>query len=206
MKIFSIPADFEQKSIDEYVQINEQEKDVIIKETYGQLTEDYMHNSGRATGIIPKVNMKDLEKYVDFSLNNGIIFNYTINAACFANFEFTDKGIQEIKKLIKDLKNIGVNNLTVTTPGLMQLIKCIAPEMKIKASAICQIDSIEKMKHYLQIGVDRFVVEPSIIRNFTILKNMADIASDKMEIIINDKCMRDCPYRIFHYNQTAHAV
>lgn len=204
MKIFSVPADFEIKSIEKYTQINERNRGAIINETYGQLTEGYIHNSGRATGIIPAVNMRDLEKYVDFSLKKGIIFNYTINAACFGNLEFSDTGIKQIKELLTDLKNIGVENLTLTTPGIIELVKCIAPEMKIKASAICQINSVEKLKHYLRLGIDRFVVEPSIIRDFTILRNMAKIASDKMEIIINDKCMRDCPYRIFHYNQTAH--
>lgn len=204
MKIFSVPADFEIKSIEKYEQINERNKDAVVRETYGQLTEGYIHNSGRATGIIPDVSMHDLEKYVDFSLNRGIDFNYTINAACFGNLEFSDTGIKQIKNLLSDLKNIGVKNLTLTTPGIIELVMSIAPDMKIKASAICQINSVEKMKHYLRLGIDRFVVEPSIIRDFTILKNMAQLASDKMEIIINDKCMRDCPYRIFHYNQTAH--
>ena len=204
MKIFSVPADFETKSIEKYARINEGKKGAVIKETYGQLTEGYIHNSGRATGIIPDVGMRDLEKYVDFSLKKGIVFNYTINAACFGNLEFSDTGIKQIKELITDLKNIGVENLTLTTPGIIELVRAIAPNMKIKASAICQINSVQKMKHYLRLGIDRFVVEPSIIRDFAILRNMAQLASDKMEIIINDKCMRDCPYRIFHYNQTAH--
>ena len=204
MKIFSVPANFEIKSIEKYEHINEKNKDAVIKETYGQLTEGYIHNSGRATGIIPDVQMRDLEKYVDFSLKKGIAFNYTINAACFGNLEFSNTGIKQIKKLLTDLKNIGVNNLTLTTPGIIELVKTIAPEMRIKASAICQINSVEKMKHYLRLGIDRFVVEPSIIRDFSILRNMAQLASENMEIIINDKCMRDCPYRIFHYNQTAH--
>lgn len=204
MKIFSVPADFSVNSIGEYISINEKNKDVVIKETYGQLTEGYLHSSGRAMGIIPEVDMKQLEKYVDASLKNGILFNYTINAACFGNLEFSDQGIKEIKHLLTDLKNIGVNDLTLTTPGIMELVKHLAPDMRIKASAICQIDSVEKLKHYLKLGIERFVVEPSIIRNFTVLKDMAQLAPEKMEIIINDKCMRDCPFRIFHYNQTAH--
>lgn len=90
MKIFSVPADFSVNSIGEYISINEKNKDVVIKEAYGQLTEGYLHSSGRVMGIITEVDMKQLEKYVDASLKNGILFNYTINAACFGNLEFSD--------------------------------------------------------------------------------------------------------------------
>lgn len=204
MKIFSVPADFKNESLQEYDEMNQKYEEVSIRETYGQLTDGYMHMSGRATDIIPAVNMKELEEYVDFSLKKRIDFNYTLNAACFGNYEFSDKGINELNDLLTNLKNIGVKNLTLTTPGIIELVKHIAPDMNIKASAICQIDSVEKMNYYLQLGVERFVVEPSIIKNFVVLENMAKIGSDKMEIILNDKCMRNCPFRIFHYNQTAH--
>lgn len=204
MKIFSVPADFQKESLQVYDEMNKKYEGAIIKETYGQLTEASIHMSGRAMDIIPNVSMKELENYVDYSLKRNIDFNYTLNAACLGNYEFTNDGIKEIKELLKYLTNIGVKNLTLTTPAIIELIKHLAPDMNIKVSAICQIDSVEKMKHYLQLGIERFVLEPSIIKNFPVLKNMTKLGSDKMEIILNDKCMRNCPFRIFHYNQTAH--
>lgn len=204
MKIFSMPADFKERTIQEYRELNQQYENVIIRETYGQLTEDCMHMSGRAKSTIPQIGMRDLERYVEFSKKNGIEFNYTLNAACFGNYEFSDRGIKEIKDLICDLQNMGVNGLTLTTPGIIELVKSIAPGMNIKISAISQIDSVKKMKHYIDMGAERIVIEPAVTKNFTLLRNMAAQGADKMEVIVNDKCMRDCPYRIFHYNQTAH--
>lgn len=204
MKVFSMPADFKEKTIQEYKELNQTYDNVLIRETYGQLTEACMHKSGRAKSTIPQVGMRDLEKYVEFSKKNGIEFNYTLNAACFGNYEFSDEGIKEIKGLLRDLQNMGANNLTLTTPAIIELVKNIAPDMNIKVSAIAQVDSVKKMKHYIDIGVERIVVEPSVTKNFTILKNMAEQGADKLEVIVNDKCMRDCPYKIFHYNQTAH--
>lgn len=204
MKVFSVPADFKEKTILEYKELNQSHNNTKIRETYGQLTEGYMHMSGRAKSTLPQICMKDLEKYVEFSSKNGIEFNYTLNASCFGNYEFTDEGIQEIRRLLIDLQNIGVKNLTLATPAMIELVKSIAPDMNIKASAICQINSVKKMKHYKKIGVERIVVDPDLTKNFKVLRNMAELGADKIEIIINDKCLKDCPYKIFHYNQTAH--
>lgn len=204
MKIFSVPADFSEETINTYSELNQKYPDAYIGETYGQITKDYMHMSGRAAKSLPQIGMKELEKFVNISLKRGIKFNYTLNAACFGNYEFTDNGIREIERLLKDLNDIGVSNMTLSTPSVIELVKRFAPNMDIKVSAICQIDSIMKMEHYLSLGVERYVVEPSIVREFDILKNMVKKSDGKMEIIINDKCMKNCPYKIFHYNQTAH--
>lgn len=208
MIFFSLPADFDKNSIDMYVELNNKDegpyKNVTISETYGQLTDGYIHMSGRASDTLPFLKMKDLEKYVDYSNKKNIKFNYTLNAACMGNYEFTDKGLSEIKVLLKDLENIGVSNLTLTMPSIIEVVKHFSPNMKIKVSAICQVDSVKKMMHYINLGVERIVVEPSIIREFDLLRDMIKSSDEKLEIIINDKCMRDCPYKIFHYNQTGH--
>lgn len=204
MKIFSVPADFSEETIDAYYELNQKYPDAYVGETYGQVTKDYMHMSGRAMGSLPQVGIRELEKYVNYSLRKGIKFNYTLNPACFGNYEFTDEGILEIKTLLKNLNNIGVNNVTLATPSIIEMVRCFAPNMDIKVSAICQIDSVMKMKHYIDLGVERFVVEPSVTKEFDVLKNMAQNCDGKMEIIINDKCMKNCPYKTFHYNQTAH--
>lgn len=204
MKIFSVPADFSEETVNAYYELNQKYPDAYVGETYGQVTKDYMHMSGRATKSLPQVGIRELEKYVNYSLRKGIKFNYTLNPACFGNYEFTDEGISEIKTLLKDLNNIGVSNITLATPSIIEMVRCFAPNMDIKVSAICQIDSVMKMKHYIDLGVERFIVEPSVTKEFDILKNMAQNCDGKMEIIINDKCMKNCPYKTFHYNQTAH--
>lgn len=204
MKIFSVPADFSEKTINAYEKFNQKYPNAYVGETYGQITKGYMHMSGRVVGSLPQIGIKDLEKYVHYSLRKGIKFNYTLNAACLGNYEFTDEGVLEIKNLLKDLNNIGVSSITLATPSIIEMVRCFAPNMDIKVSAICQIDSVMKMKHYIDLGVERFVVDTSITKEFDILKHLTQQCDGKMEIIINDKCMKYCPYKTFHYNQTAH--
>lgn len=204
MKIFSVPADFEKESIVQYRELNNQEKNLVVIETYGQLTSGYMINSGRIGKSIPQISIYQLERYVHYSIKNGIKFNYTLNPACLGNMEFTDSGIKELIRLLRDLKNIGIKDLTITSPALMELIKILDLDFDIKVSAISHVDSITKLKLYKNLGIERVVVEPDLHRDFPTLKNMATFWGKGLEIIVNDICYKNCPYKIFHYNHEAH--
>lgn len=204
MKTFSVPADFEKQSIINYSELNNCEKEIAVSETYGQLTTGYTINSGRIGKLLPQVDINQLAKYVDYSLKNGIKFNYTLNSACLGNMEFTDSGAKELIRLLKDLKNIGIKDLTITSPAIMELIKMLDLDFNIKVSAISHVDSITKLKLYKKLGIKRVVVEPDLHRDFSTLKNMAAFWGKGLEIIVNDICYKNCPYKIFHYNHEAH--
>ena len=83
MKIFSVPADFSEKAIDVYNELNQKYTEAYVGETYGQITKDYMHMSGRAVASLPQIGIRELEKYVKYSLRKGIKFNYTIKCSVF---------------------------------------------------------------------------------------------------------------------------
>lgn len=204
MKIFNVPADFKFETILKYKEINSLNERIMIHETYGQLTEGYMIKSGRVKNSLPKVNIKMLENYVHFSIENGIKFNYTLNPACLGNTEYTKEGIKELKYLLNDLYNIGVRNLTITSPALIELIQTMDCKFNIKVSAINHVDSITKLNFYKNLGVQRVVIEPDLHRNFQILRDMVELFGGGLEIIVNDICYKNCPYKIFHYNHEAH--
>lgn len=206
MKLFSIPADFKQETIDGLYQLNSSYTDSKVIETYGQLTDGMILNSGRIIDALPKVNLNMLERYVKHSKQRGIEFNYTLNPACMGNFEFSTEGVVEINLLLQQLYNIGIRLLTVTTPSLIELIKASGFKFEIKASAICEITSPSKSLFYKNIGVNRVVVDPDITRDFEKLENICKTFGTGVEIIINNVCMKNCAYKMFHYNHEAHCT
>lgn len=203
-KIFNVPADFKKETITEYKKFNSTQRKAVINETYGQLTEGYMIKSGRTIKSLPGINFKKLEEYVDFSLQEGIRFNYTLNPACLGNFEFTTKGEKEIKRLLTDLWNIGIKDLTISSPVLIDLVKILGFDFNMKVSAISHVDSITKLLFYKEQGINRVVIEPDLHRDFSKLQQMVTAFGTGIEIIINDICFNNCPYKIFHYNHEAH--
>lgn len=206
IKFFSIPADFSLDNLHKIHDLNQKYEDSFVDELYGQITDAPILESGRVTSTIPQVTFKELEQYVKECNKYKIKFNYTLNPSCMGNFEFTNIGIKTIIGFIKKLREIGIVDITVTIPALMELIQSVSKDFKIKASAICEIINPTKAIFYQNIGVDKIVLDPDITRNFGVLKNIRKVFKGKIEIIANNVCLKNCPYKKFHYNHDSHCI
>jgi len=205
MKYFSIPADFKQASIDKYYSLNDEYEESKIIETYGQLTESGTEfGSGRAADHIPTISKSDLQKYIEYSTLKKIDFNYTLNTTCFSNNEFTEKGIKQLLIFLEELYEIGVKNLTIALPSMMELVMLSKYKFNIKASTVCNIINPDKALSYKNIGVERIVVDESINRDFETLEGIRIAFGEKVELIVNVICLKNCIYRMFHHNQMSH--
>lgn len=203
MKYYSVPADFKKETIDEYDRLNNTYKDSRVIETYGNITIGSPIESGRSVDLLPQVDIGLLRQYVEYSRQKNIDFSYTINSPHMNSREFTHKGILEIWSFLGELHRAGVTSLTISLPSLMEIIKSTEYDFKLKASVICEITNANKAGFYKKMGFERIVAEESINRDFQTLKAIREIFGDRLEIIVNSICHKDCPYRMFHYNQVA---
>ncbi|EPR13011.1 U32 family peptidase [Ruminiclostridium papyrosolvens] len=204
MKYFSVPADFKKTTIDAYERLNNSYKGSKVIETYGQITEGNLFGSGRPSDVLNKVDFNGLKDYVEYSKQKNIDFNYTLNTSCFGNRDFTKEGIHEIKCYLDKIYNAGVRSLTIAMPSLIEIVKTMGYDFSIKASAICQISNANKALAYKKMGVDRMVVDIPIHRDFQALKNIREAFGEKVEIIVNTICHKNCIYTMFHYNECSH--
>lgn len=204
MKYFNIAADFKKETIDAYARLNETYQDSKVIETYGNLTIGNTFEGGRLYDDIPKVDIHTLKSYIDYSQSRGIDFNYTLNGACMGNREFTKAGIIELKEFLIKLYRAGVRRLTIALPSVITLVKSMRLDFEVKASVICQITNANKALSFKRAGADRIVIDESLNRDFSSLRDIREAFGEKAEIIINSVCYKDCIYRIFHYNQIAH--
>lgn len=167
---------------------------------------EYPSFSGRMAQVLPYVTITDLKSYIQIVKNYGIAFNYTLNPSCTGNVEFTRKGVESIIELIKVLADIGVSSITVSSPSILELVKFVDCDMEIKASAICNIQSLEKAQFYEREGCKRLVLDPDSNRNFSLIRILCQTIQADIEIIVNNVCTRNCAYKNFHYNHDAHCT
>ena len=203
MKYFSVPADFKKETIEGYYALNQKYADSKVLETYGQISVENTFESGRTNASLPQADYLDLKTYIEHSKKQGIDFSYTLNAPFMHNREFTDAGVKEIKRFLYLLYDCGVRNLTIALPSMMDLVKSMDVHFVIKVSTISQVTTPNKALYYKNKGVDRIVVDESINREFGCLKDIVDVFGDKVEIIANSLCHKECVFRNFHYNQTS---
>lgn len=201
IKYYSIPADFSKNTIDSLALLNSKYSTSQVIETYGNITVDNIFGSGRSCCQLPGLDIDSLKKYVEYSKNKGIEFNYTFNASFVQNQEFTKKGVYKIKEFIYKIHKTGIKSLTIALPQLIELVNSMQLGFKIKASAISSIDNVNKALAYKRLNVDKIVICELINRDFHELRNIREAFGEKVELIVNTPCYKDCSYRMPHYNQ-----
>ncbi|HEX3044131.1 MAG TPA: U32 family peptidase, partial [Bacillota bacterium] len=187
-----------------YDRLNRTYPDSKIIETYGNITLGNQFTGGRVFDDIPKIDMKAFTDYLHYSQAKGIDFNYSLNGSCMGNSEFTEEGATQLIRFLEDLYDIGVRRLTIALPSVIELVKSLGLDFEIKVSIICQITNANKALTYKNAGAGRIVADESLNRDFANLQRVRQAFGEKTEIIINSMCYKECTYRMFHYNQTAH--
>jgi len=203
---FSVPADFTESSLINYYKLNEKYRGKKITEVYGQITTGKVTASGRMTISLPQITMKHLSHYIKACKKYGIEFNYTLNSSCMGNNEIVGEYREQIILFILELHDIGVSSFTIAMPSLIDIVKKYLPDMIIKASAICEINSLQRAQHYKRLQINRIVLDPDITRQIKRIRDIISVFGEDTEIIVNNVCMRNCAYKMFHYNHDAHCT
>lgn len=197
MTKFSVPINWD-------TELLEALKDYPIYDVYGSMDKTII-GGGKPTWSLPTVNKKQVEKYIEKTHSLGIKFTYLLNASCLNNMEY-DRDIH--RKMIKHLKwinDIDVDYITVSIPYLIEIIKNQFPKLKIIVSTISQVSSVQRLKFFEALGADSITVDFMINRDFNLLKKIREATNCNIQLILNDICLYQCPFRNYHFNVAGHA-
>lgn len=120
-------------------------------------------------------NDKTLEEGINFAHQNGVKFYATLNAFAF------NSQIDSIKISIEKLANMGVDGFIVATPGIIHLVRQIAPHCAIHLSTQANVLNYLDAKIYYEMGVDRIVAAREMSLN-DVVRIKKEIPSLEMEI------------------------
>ncbi len=199
MKI-SLAANFDDNLI-------EQIKDYPVYEIYGKLKYDFI-GGGRPDNTLADIDKIKFEKHVKKVRDAGIRFNYLLNGSCLTNIEQDKNWQKEFKVFLSYLKSVGVNALTVTNPFLLMFIKKhFKDDFKIRISTFACVDSYAKAKYWEDIGADYICADfTKINRDFKTLKYIVkNLKKAKLEILVTNSCLKNCPILFAHTNALSHA-
>jgi len=187
-----IPADFKIKNINKIVDINERAI-FPIKYVYGSIP--FLFPSARANYILPKLNIKQFEKYVGLLKKHNISFNYLINT--FLN----NQDFSKIKKNIHCLIDIGIDNFTIADTRFISFLEQF--NVNINLSVVVGISDDKKVNKYTNKEVvNSICLIEDLNREIDMLKKILQSTNNlDFEIIINSLCLFNCPFRNKHYRQ-----
>jgi len=204
VRMFTVPALWQIEVLLKYKQFNDRYGDrARIVEVYGSHANSPF-GSGRASLILPRVENAELERHVAEARKLGFSFSYLLNAACMGGFEGTYEGQRQARQFLAFLANSGVDKVTVTSPMLIEFVRACQPDLKIGASVICYVDTVDRLLFFESLGVSRVSLDIDVTRNFPLIRAMRQATGIELGLIVNSLCRLGCPLKTYHYNMNAH--
>lgn len=191
MADYKLGCNFDFDLINKVKDLNDQYSKNRISEFYGS-ERRMAFLTARPSFRLPEISKDHLEEFVKQTRDIGVIFNYTCNTIFPGSKSFLMSKKDEIKDFVNYLWNIGVEQLTVSNPILMDLIREANDQIGLEVSTIMHIDAITQIK-YLKEMYDINKVCGNLIKNRHIefLKREAKYCNNNginLELMVNEFC------------------
>ena len=154
--------------------------------------------------VVSPFTLDNAIKIIDFCSKLGWKTNMLLNSSCEGGGWYSPEFISRTLFLVKKLNSAGLSGATLTNPIYIQKIKKEVPALKLTASVICEIDSVQSAGFFEDLGADAFVPDRDINRNLDLLKEIKEATEMEMTLMVNEGCLFRCPQRIVHYNFSSH--
>lgn len=190
---FKVPADFSVQSISLLARINEGAR-YPIREVYGSIPE--LSASARPSNVLPAVDKSDFGKYVHTLRDCGIEFNYVYNLP-------TVRCLNEVKSLIALLRNWNVRHITIADQTKVSAFADAG--FQVTYSIVRGVKSVHEMKALPCLNeLAGICLHEDINRNLRVLTELRMARpSIRLEVIVNNLCLLNCPRRGEHYEAIA---
>jgi len=146
---------------------------------------------------IPKL----IKKCSSLNIKSQLLLNATCEGKAGLEKNFFSKIISYIQKL----KSLGLKSVIVTNPVYIGKIKKRVKGITIESSVNCYVKTVEHALYLKGLGVDVLTIDRDINRNIPLIKEIKDKTDLKIRMILNEGCLRNCPFRNIHYNYISHS-
>jgi len=99
---------------------------------------------------------------------------------------------------------MGLGSIVVTNPYYIKRIKREIKDIRIESSVNCYLKTVEHALYLKDLGIDVLTIDRDINRNIALIKEIKDRTNLKIKLMLNEGCLRNCPFRVMHYNYLSH--
>jgi len=182
----------------------------IIENTRGRIHEIYLSvkNSrfGSGRNYVHEVDISEIARQVEIADKNDIHISLAFNTVCFGAEKFSEGFRNEFIKLIGEIRKAGIDRIIISDPYMMEIVREKFPNIKIIVSVFSEVDSINRLKFYNDLGVDRIVIPHELNRNLDKLKRFVEVSECDLELLVNLGCSHYCARGDTHSMFTGHYV
>jgi collagenase-like PrtC family protease len=157
--------------------------------------------AGRPPYILPPVDRESLRRHLGEIHRTGREFYATLNSNDLGLKEYGSGYLDRFLREVGDLLDLGVDGLILALPALIEAVHRAYPEVPISVSSFARLRSVAQAEYFLRLGGDTLILEESN-RNFPLLRGLVRTGA-RVEILANQTCIRECPFRAHHLNTSS---
>lgn len=175
-----------------------------IEALYFPIPRQYF-NSGRDIEE-PSLYIGQIPKIIKKCRSLNIMPQLLLNPTCEGEHGLTKAFFEKMLNFIKSLKDKGLSSIIITNPVYISRIRQQLKDIKIESSVNCFVRTVEHALYLKDLGVDVLTIDRDINRNIPLIKEIKNKTGLKIRMMLNEGCLRNCPYRVSHYNFLSHGI
>lgn len=157
--------------------------------------------AGRPPYILPKIDRDGFRRHLRAVHRTGREFYATVNSNDLGLKEYRPGYLEAFQREVGELLDLGVDGFVIALPALVEAVHRAFPEVPISVSSFARIRSVAQAEYFLHLGADTLILEEGN-RDFPLIRGLVRTGA-RVEILTNQTCIRECPYRAHHLNTSS---
>lgn len=182
----------------------------LLEETEGRIHEIYLSvlnarlGSGRA--YVHEVGFDELDELVPLAASHGVDVVVVRNVACTGGRECLPAFQAEFRDYVRRVRAAGVRKLVLAHPLHMRQALEACPDLEVGASLYAEVDTLDRLKYFEDLGVRRITLPPELNRDLRRLEQFAAHASSELSVLLNLACVHHCARAGRHCRYVGHGT
>lgn len=130
----------------------------------------------------------------------------TLNATTEWKNTWDKDHMLSIISYIKKLREFWLTSVSLTNLLYVKFIKKAVVWIEVYSSVNCYVKTLEQAIYLKNLWIDILTIDRDINRNTTLIKQIKQKTWLKLQIMLNEWCVKNCPFRHTHFNIIANQV
>ncbi len=178
----------------------EQTRDLPISTFFGNFPTSLI-GGGRPPRILPAIDPDGFRRHLAEVHRTGRKFYATLNSSDLGLREYSADFSPQFRREVDRLIDLGVDGFVVAVPALLEGLHRDYPDVGLSVSTFARIRTVAQAEYFLRLGADTVVIEEAN-RDFPLLRGLVR-AGARVELLVNQTCLHDCPFRFHHLNTSS---
>jgi collagenase-like PrtC family protease len=157
--------------------------------------------AGRPPFILPDVDREGFRRHLRAIHQTGREFYATVNSNDLGLREYRPGYVEAFQREVGELLELGVDGFVIAIPALVEAVHAAHPEVPISVSSFARIRTVAQAEYFLRLGADTIILEEAN-RDFRLIRGLVRTGA-RVEVLTNQTCIRDCPFRAHHLNTSS---